>query len=79
MNYFVLQLELWEDEKTDSSQGGRDFFFFNFRQLSVVASKVFSLALFHTCVEVLLLHQKGLILTLLTEGACNGVNIFPTW
>lgn len=28
MNYFVLQFEVWEDEKTDSSQGGRVFFLF---------------------------------------------------
>lgn len=26
MNYFVVQI--WEDEKTDSSQGGKDFFLF---------------------------------------------------
>lgn len=39
---------------------------------------VFSSVLFHACFAVLLIQQKGLILTLLIEGKSNGVYIFPT-
>lgn len=55
MNYFVVQI--WEDEKTDSSQGGKDFFYL--RQLRVMALNVFSLVLFHICFAVLLIASEG--------------------
>lgn len=43
-----------------------------------MALNVFSSVLFHARFAVLLIQQKGLILTLLIEGKCNGVYIFPT-
>lgn len=51
--------------------------FLGLRQLRVMALNVFSLVLFHICFAVLLIHQKGLILTLLIEGRCKGVYILP--
>lgn len=39
---------------------------------------VLSLVLFHTHFPALLIHRKGLILTLQIEGRCSVVYIFPT-